>query len=75
MNTLFELPDEIKKIIREEKCKTCKHLDWIEYDSGRKIFYCNKRYSNRTENGKLKIKANNPACEIYELSTKHKIND
>jgi hypothetical protein len=69
MNTLFELPEEIKKVMRAEKCKTCKHLDWIEYESGRKIFYCNKRYSHRTENKKLKIKANGQACEIFKRDT------
>jgi len=29
------------------------------------IQYCGVRRSNRTENGLLKIKAKNPACEQY----------
>jgi len=61
MDTLFELPEAIKR----EKCKTCKFIDWIEYDSGRKIFYCTRIKSNRTANGLLKIKANRAACDLY----------
>jgi len=61
MYTLFELPDEIKK----EKCKTCKYFDWIEYDSGRKIFYCQAIRSGLTHNGLLKIKENRIACDLY----------
>ena len=60
--TLFDIKPDKQ---RSEKCKTCKHFDWIEYDTGRKIFYCDIRKSNRTENRKLKIKANRTACDLY----------
>lgn len=61
MNTLFELPEE--EHVRE-KCKTCDHFDWLEFGK-KKIFYCNIHKSNRTQNGKLKIKANQIACPQY----------
>lgn len=66
MKTLFELPEKIKKVMKEEKCKSCKYFTWIEYYSSRKIFYCKLRKSNRTENGLLKIKANQEACFGYK---------
>lgn len=70
MDTLFELPPATRKTIIKEKCKTCEFIDWIEYYNGRKIFYCDVRKSNRTRNRKLKIKANQAACQLYKSELK-----
>ena len=63
MKTLFDISLFNKKT-RKEKCKNCVFFTWIDY-SPKKIFYCNLRVSNRTENGKLKIKANRTACDQF----------
>lgn len=48
-------------------CGTCKHRQrWI-YDHVA-ISYCTVRKSNRTQNGMLKIKARQQACDKYEAS-------
>ena len=46
-------------------CRSCAHRERWECGS-RIIQYCGKRTSNRTFNGKLKIKVTNNACELYE---------
>lgn len=65
---LFEVPPEEQT---KDKCKSCKYFDWIEYYSGKKFFYCNAIYSGRTQNKKLKIKANQKACDIYKDGSKN----
>jgi len=46
------------------KCKDCNHSE--RWKCGSKIFwYCGKLQSKRTDNGKLKIKANSQACQFY----------
>ena len=46
-------------------CKDCKHRERWQCNS--KVFqYCGKRKSNRTDNGLLKIKAKNMACDLFE---------
>jgi len=59
MNELFKLP-EIK-----EFCRTCKHRERWEC-GGKIIQYCGVRKSNRTHNGKLKIKCKDKACGRWE---------
>lgn len=50
------------------KCKNCKHSE--RWQCGSKNFwYCGKLQSKRTDNGKLKIKANNPKCIHFEADT------
>jgi hypothetical protein len=46
-------------------CFTCSHRERWEC-GGRIIQYCGAIKSNRTENGKLKIKCKKPACGLYE---------
>jgi hypothetical protein len=54
-NTLFDLP-EIKKIKSQVRCCDCDNHERWEC-GGSIIWYCGVLKSNRTENGKLKIKA------------------
>ena len=59
MDELFE--NEFK----DKTCLTCKHREsWKVYSKF--IQYCNKHKSNRTQNGMLKIKAKNKACQLYQ---------
>ena len=46
-------------------CRTCAHRERWEC-GGRIIQYCGVRKSNRTYNGKLKIKVTNEACASYK---------
>ena len=46
-------------------CRTCKHRQPTECGS-KTIQYCGIRTSNRTDNGKLKIKCKTGACRFYE---------
>lgn len=58
---LFDIPE---KTI-EQTCRECKHRERWQCNS--KVFqYCGKRKSNRTSNGKLKIKCKDRACELFE---------
>ena len=47
-------------------CRTCKHRQRWHYRSGRVIQYCGVCKSNKTDNGRLKIKCKTPACFLYE---------
>jgi len=48
-------------------CRTCKHRQRMTADWSNSVWqYCSVRRSNRTQNGLLKIKAKNPACDLYE---------
>lgn len=61
MNALFE----IKPKFPDTTCFHCENRQRHE-KGGSIIQYCGVRKSNRTENGLLKIKAKNPACEQFE---------
>lgn len=61
MNALFE----IKPKFPDKTCLHCENRQRHE-KGGSIIQYCAVRKSNRTENGLLKIKAKNPACEQFE---------
>jgi len=50
-------------------CRTCEHREPTQC-GGSIIQYCGLRKSNRTENGKLKIKCKTPACESYQKEIK-----
>jgi len=64
MKELFET-EELKIKQKKEKCKNCKYIFYKEYNV-KKIFYCSKRSSNRTENGYLKIKYNQLSCDYFK---------
>ena len=67
MNKLFNI-EPVEREERKERCKTCKHITWLEYNYPvKRFFYCKIRKSKRTENGLLKIKANDTACESYKM--------
>jgi hypothetical protein len=57
---LFEIPEAVNT----ETCRKCKHLEKWDFNS--KIFhYCGIRKSNRTSNGKLKVKCKDKACKLF----------
>lgn len=61
--TLFEVPEV--KPDTSIRCKHCKHSERTQCRS--KIFYyCGLLKSNRTNNGKLLIKANKIACKLFD---------
>lgn len=56
---------DIEPIVITETCKTCVHRERHQCNS--KVFqYCGLVKSNRTYNGKLKIKCKTKACIHYE---------
>jgi hypothetical protein len=59
----FEQPALEK--VKGKTCRTCMHRQRWQCDS-KVIQYCGVRKSNRTDNGLLKIKCKNEACEGYE---------
>ena len=61
MSTLFDLKEFQTKNI----CKNCINLMTLQYDSGRKFYYCKVTSDNRTDNGMKKIKLNNCGCLKY----------
>lgn len=61
MNMLFE----IQETKPNETCRSCEHRERWRC-GGSIIQYCGVRKSNRTENGKLKIKVTMPACPLYK---------
>lgn len=66
--TLFEISDEKQLSIKGLTCNSCEHRQRWECNS--KVFqYCGVRKSNRTQNGKLKIKCKDAACLLYEPIT------
>jgi hypothetical protein len=64
METLFL----IEAKFAEKFCRTCEHRE--RHHCGSKVIqYCGIRKSNRTDNGKMKIKVNLPACLFYKEVT------
>ena len=69
MNELFEIdPTAMKRPDHAgtgKRCNQCKHgQGWV---CGSKIiWYCWERASSRTDNGRLKIKAKQAACSLFE---------
>lgn len=65
------MQNELFKIdpVKTETCKTCEHRERHECNS-KIIQYCGVRKSNRTRNGKLKIKASDMACNLYKPENK-----
>ena len=50
-----------------ERCRTCLHR--IKMESGKGFaMYCDLFRSNRTRNGHLRVKCNQPNCSRYEYS-------
>jgi hypothetical protein len=68
---LFDLPAVTVPLCseRKEKCKNCQHIQrWRnEYvsESHQVNFYCGIQKSGRTNNGLLKVKCKNAACEYF----------
>jgi len=63
MNTLFEISEPTKGLT----CNSCEHRQ--RWNCNGKVFqYCGIRKSNRTDNGLLKIKCKDKACEMYTKS-------
>lgn len=58
---LFDIPPKHPDTF----CRTCVHRERWNF-GGTIIQYCGIRKSNRTDNGKLKIKCKTPACEHYK---------
>jgi hypothetical protein len=64
---LLDLPEQ--EASKTNTCRTCVHRE--RHEMGVKITsYCGIRKSNRTQNGKLKIRAKDPACAGFEEITK-----
>ena len=65
MKTLFNTDDLIVEKPKGKQCRTCKYLQkWA--CGGSFFFYCEIRKSNRTQNGLLKVKCKNEACNAYK---------
>ena len=65
MKDLFDDYGFVQPTKPEKTCRTCaKRQRW--QCGGSIIQYCGVRKSNRTQNGLLKIKVTNPACELYD---------
>jgi hypothetical protein len=63
---LFDLPKDDAPI---NTCNTCENRQ--RWQCGERIIqYCGVRKSNRTENGLLKIKCKDPACDFYKQQNK-----
>lgn len=65
MDLLFVIPEIPKGLT----CLTCEHRERHQC-GGTVIQYCGIRKSNRTDNGKLKIKCKMSACIQYKQQTK-----
>jgi hypothetical protein len=65
--TLIDLPKQ--EVAKPQTCRNCRHRE--RHEMGATIIsYCGIRKSNRTQNGKLKIKAKDPACRLFEEKMK-----
>lgn len=70
MNTLFDFEQlSDKKSEPKAFCRTCEHIQKWEC-GGSYFFYCGVRKSNRTQNGLLKVKCKNEACNAYKERVK-----
>ena len=56
---------DINTIQRPEKCRQCHHFFRTQY-YGYRANYCRAIKSGRTDNGFLKVKALNPACQHFK---------
>lgn len=66
--TLFSLPDAKPLLGAGLTCNSCEHRQRWQCNS--KVFqYCGVRKSNRTNNGLLKIKCKDAACQLYKPCT------
>ena len=64
--TLIDLSEQ--EVAKSQTCRNCLHRE--RHERGRTIIsYCGIR-KNRMQNGKLKIKAKDPACAGFEGKTK-----
>ncbi len=61
--------ETIKQVESKTTCLTCEYRERWQC-GGSIIQYCGVRTSNRTENGKLKIKCKNKSCNQYKKEIK-----
>lgn len=61
--SLFDTADAVKPKPPGERCKNCQHLYNHQYG---KMKYCAKKVDRSTAYGHKKIKANDPACPMFE---------
>ena len=66
---LFDMTESVKPVETHagtgRRCNECRHgHGW--HCGSKVIWYCHARRSNRTDNGLLKIKARQGACELFE---------
>lgn len=61
-NLLFDIP-EIEKEKPNNTCRNCIHRYKHTYG---KMFYCSKQRQKRTAYGDKKIKASDPACQMFQ---------
>jgi hypothetical protein len=62
MTTLFDIPPTPPPK-PENRCKNCVHMYKHEYNDTK---YCRKQKGRNTSYGHKKIKANDPACPLFE---------
>lgn len=65
-------PDEAKRPPPEpgKRCRNCIHMYHHQYNSSMK--YCKKQFDKKTTYGNKKIKANDPACHMFESNADKK---
>lgn len=66
-----EKQEKRKEITQEQICKNCEYSQPTQFSlySEKITWYCNKQYSKRTHNKKLKIKPKQEACHMYKKCT------
>jgi len=62
MTTLFSI-DPVMKDKSANRCKHCIHMYEHQYNATK---YCGKQKGRNTAYGNKKIKANDPACPMFE---------
>jgi hypothetical protein len=65
---LFPLPEPPDPEPVKNRCRKCKHMYAHYYNGSMK--YCRWKFDVRTAYGHKKIKANDPACELFEEKLK-----
>ena len=71
METFFNLSDYDFK--SDYKCRDCVNTYCIEYDSGKRFYYCSFIKDNRTYNGLKKIRLKDMACKNIKLRIVSKV--
>jgi hypothetical protein len=64
---LFDPGPEQAKEKPKDRCRNCIHIYQHQYNDTK---YCRKQPGKRTSYGNKKIKANDPACPMFEKKVK-----